>query len=260
MSIAPGDGTSRRLPGRALLLLVAGVVVAVTAGAAVWWSRPAADFGTPAVTALISPSPGSPAVASPGSSASGSSAVASPGSSSSGSSASGSSADGVPGRVPIVDGELPAGGDTDAPVRLRIPALDLDADVDAVGLDAATGDFAVPPSVDRVGWYRYGPGFSADTGSIVVAGHVDSAAEGDGAFFRLGALDSGDRVTLLGPGGRDRTFEVVARERYRKTAIPLPKYFARDGEARLTLITCGGPFDEKTRHYRDNVVITAVAV
>jgi hypothetical protein len=38
----------------------------------------------------------------------------------------------------------------------------------------------------------------------------------------------------------------------------LDKYFARDGAVRLTLITCGGPFDQDTRHYRDNVVVTAV--
>jgi hypothetical protein len=28
----------------------------------------------------------------------------------------------------------------------------------------------------------------------------------------------------------------------------------------LTLITCGGPFDARTRHYRDNVVVTAEPV
>ena len=38
----------------------------------------------------------------------------------------------------------------------------------------------VPPSVDRVGWYRFGPGMSADQGSIVIAGHVDSAEQGKG--------------------------------------------------------------------------------
>ena len=140
---------------------------------------------------------------------------------------------------------------------LRGLDLEIDAAVDAVGIDAATGDFAVPPTVDRVGWYRFGPGFAATAGSIVVAGHVDSATAGEGAFFRLGDLDKGDEVTLTGADGRRRTFEVVARERYRKTAIPLAKYFARDGAVRLTLITCGGPFDEATRHYRDNVVVTA---
>jgi hypothetical protein len=56
------------------------------------------------------------------------------------------------------------------------------------------------------------------------------------------------------------SFAVVARERYAKTAIPLEKYFARDGAVRLTLITCGGRFDPKTRHYQDNVVVTATPV
>jgi hypothetical protein len=67
-------------------------------------------------------------------------------------------------------------------------------------------------------------------------------------------------MTLAGPGGADRAFEVVARERYSKTRIPLDKYFARDGAPRLTLITCGGPFDSRTRHYRDNIVVTAEPV
>ncbi|MFF5077592.1 class F sortase [Actinoplanes sp. NPDC000266] len=216
-------GTPRTRPGRALSLTVSGVALAVTAGVMACQSQPADDFGAPAVTALASPA--------------------------------------VPAkRVPIQDGAPPRATTADGPARLRIPALGLDATVDAVGIDKATGDFAVPPSVDRVGWYRYGPGFSAKAGSIVIAGHVDSAAEGEGAFFRLGRLDRGDTVTLAGPGGRERAFEVIARERYRKTAVPLEKYFARDGAARLTLITCGGPFDPETRHYRDNVVITAAAV
>ena len=87
---------------------------------------------------------------------------------------------------------------------IAIPALTLRATVDAVGIDGRTGDFAVPPSVDRVGWYKSGPGFAATTGSIVIAGHVDSAAEGDGAFFRLVSLKAGDVITAApgGSGGR----------------------------------------------------------
>lgn len=216
-------GTSRPAPGRALLPLALGVVLVAGFGVAACQSRPAGDFESPAVT---SPTSAAPAVPS----------------------------------VPIEDGKLPTAAAADAPTRLAVPALKLKATVDAVGIDAKTGDFAVPPSVDQVGWYRFGPGFSAAAGSIVVAGHVDSAADGKGAFFRLGELEAGDKVTLTGPGGKTRVFRVVARERYRKTAIPLQKYFARDGDPRLTLITCGGPFDPKTRHYRDNVVVTAAPV
>jgi hypothetical protein len=141
-------------------------------------------------------------------------------------------------------------------VRLSIPALGLDAKVNPVGVDAK-GDFQVPPSVDEIGWYRWGPGANAEAGSVVIAGHVDSAAEGKGAFFRLRDLAPGERMTLTGADGQRREFTVVSREQYEKTKIPLEKYFVRDGQLRLTLITCGGPFDRRTRHYRDNIVVTA---
>ena len=124
-------------------------------------------------------------------------------------------------------------------------------------MDAKTGDIEVPEEVDRLGWYRFGPGLNAEKGSIVVTGHVDSAAQGKGAFFKLEKLSPGDKVTVTGTDGGSREFEVVARERYAKTKIPLERYFARDGAPRLTLITCGGPFDATTRHYRDNIVVTA---
>ncbi|NES14105.1 MULTISPECIES: class F sortase [Micromonospora] len=160
--------------------------------------------------------------------------------------------------VPVNAGALPAGGATIPPVRLRIPAIGVTATVDPVGVNQRTDEFEVPPSVDRVGWYRYGPGLEADGGSVVIAGHVDAADQGEGAFFRLRELDRGDTVTATGDDGRERRWRVVAREEYAKTKIPLDRYFARDGSPRLTLITCGGPFDAKTRHYRDNIVVTAV--
>ena len=161
------------------------------------------------------------------------------------------------GGVPVQAGALPSAVATVAPARLQIGRLGLTARVDAVGIDAATGDFAVPPSIDEVGWYRFGPGLEATTGSIVIAGHVDSAEQGKGAFFRLRELTPGDEITVTGSDGVRRGFTVVAREVFAKTAVPLERYFARDGAVRLTLITCGGPFDARTRHYRDNVVITA---
>ena len=40
----------------------------------------------------------------------------------------------------------------------------------------------------------------------------------------------------------------------------MDRCFARDGAARLTLITCGGPAGPETGHYRDNVVVTAQPV
>jgi hypothetical protein len=214
-------GASRGHPGRALLLIVVGLALLVVFGLVACRAEPAPNV----------PPPTEPAPAAPTTS------------------------------VSIDGGALPTAGDApdDVPTTLRIPALKLAATVTAVGVDPKTGDFDVPPSVDRVGWYKFGPGLDATAGSIVIAGHVDSAAQGRGAFFRLGTLSIGDRIDVGRPG-RDLRFKVVGRERYSKTRIPLDKYFARDGSLRLTLITCGGPFDAKTRHYRDNVVVTASPV
>ncbi|MFG2060225.1 class F sortase [Micromonospora sp. NPDC048871] len=164
------------------------------------------------------------------------------------------------GGPPVVPGALPDDPAVVPPVRLRIPAIEVTARVNPVGVDKGTGEFDVPPSVDRVGWYRYGPGLAAETGSVVIAGHVDSAEQGRGAFYRLRDLAPGDTLTATGEDGIERTYRVVAREEYDKTKIPLERYFARDGRPRLTLITCGGPFDAEARRYRDNIVVTAVPV
>ncbi|MET8551902.1 class F sortase [Micromonospora zamorensis] len=160
--------------------------------------------------------------------------------------------------VPVTVGELPADAAIIPPVRLVIPGIDVTATVNAVGINERTNEFEVPPSVDQIGWYRYGPGLETDAGSVVIAGHVDSAKQGKGAFFRLRELDQGDTLTATGSDGEARQYRVVAREEYAKTKIPLDRYFARDGKPRLTLITCGGPFDAKARKYRDNIVVTAV--
>ena len=142
------------------------------------------------------------------------------------------------------------------PVQVRIDRREVTAAVIPVGVDAR-GDVVVPPSVDTVGWYRYGPALGAG-GSMVIAGHVDSAQQGDGAFARLRRLEPGDRVEVTGSDGHAVPFRVVGREEYPKATIRLDRYFTTAGPPRLTLITCGGPFDRRTGHYRDNVVVTAL--
>ncbi|MFG1883483.1 class F sortase [Micromonospora sp. NPDC049102] len=212
----------------ALAALAAGVAALTVATLVACNSQPAGNVGVQEATALASASPSTAAPT----------AAVPP--------------------VPVIAGDLPAGAEIVPPVRLVISEIGVTATVNAVGINARTNEFEVPPSVDQVGWYRYGPGLEADAGSVVIAGHVDSATQGKGAFFRLRELDQGDTLTATGSDGRARRYQVVAREEYAKTRIPLDRYFARDGKPRLTLITCGGPFDAKARKYRDNIVVTAV--
>jgi hypothetical protein len=85
--------------------------------------------------------------------------------------------------VTVTDGRILPSNQARPPVALRVAAIGLSAQVDPVGVVAGSGEFDVPPSVDRVGWYRYGPGLEASAGSVVIAGHVDSAAQGRGGVF-----------------------------------------------------------------------------
>jgi sortase (surface protein transpeptidase) len=143
------------------------------------------------------------------------------------------------------------------PIAVRIGGIGVDAPVVPVGLEP-NGEMEIPDSVAQVGWYRLGavPG---RPGSAVLAGHVDSRAQGRGAFFALSAVEPGATVTVVDARGAEHRFEVVARRQFPKDGLP-SDLFSNTGDARLALITCGGDFNRATRSYRDNVVVYAVAV
>jgi hypothetical protein len=146
-----------------------------------------------------------------------------------------------------------------APARLAVPALGIDAPVDAVGVEP-DGTMTIPEDVSRVGWYRFGPAPGAPEGSAVLAGHVDDAEQGLGAMSPLSGAAVGDRVQVTDAAGASTTWQVVARQEFSKQAVPLADLFARSGPPRLVLITCGGPFLADVRSYEDNVVVIAERV
>lgn len=156
--------------------------------------------------------------------------------------------------LPTTSASAPA---TRVPKRVQITALDIDASVVPVGVDTK-GDMAIPEDVRTLGWYEYGPGPGATQGSIVVVGHVDSAAQGEGAFFDLKTVPSGATIVVTTTDGHVWRYRVVGRQFYPKTSVPLPALFSTTGAPRLTLITCGGQFDPQAHSYLDNVVVTAV--
>jgi LPXTG-site transpeptidase (sortase) family protein len=141
------------------------------------------------------------------------------------------------------------------PARITIPAIGVDAPVVPVALEP-DGTMEIPEDVATIGWFEPGvrPG---QPGSAVLSGHVDSRTQGRGAFFDLEDLDVGDEVTIETTGGPQR-WQVTARQRFAKDALPISELFTREGDPRLVLITCGGEFDAGARSYSDNVVIVAV--
>jgi hypothetical protein len=143
------------------------------------------------------------------------------------------------------------------PTALRVPAIDVDAPVVATRVDA-TGALVVPESPREVGWWSDGAAPGAPYGTILMAGHVDSAEEGLGSLVDLSRTPVGATVTVRGAEGRSATYRVVARRSYPKATLPWRDLFRQDVRARLLLVTCGGEFDRRTGHYERNVVVFAV--
>jgi hypothetical protein len=144
------------------------------------------------------------------------------------------------------------------PIGLSIPALGVTSKVQEVG-QAADGSIVVPPPgsrYDEAAWYRHSPTPGA-RGPAVVIGHVDSAAGGPSVFFRLAELKPADTVRIARADGSTAEFVVNAVRFYPKNRFPSAKVYGDTAGAELRLITCGGPFDRRSGHYKDNVVVFA---
>jgi hypothetical protein len=150
-----------------------------------------------------------------------------------------------------------AGQGAATPTRVRIASLGVDAPVLPSVIDTRAGVLGAPANIARTGWWRDGMAPGARAGSTLIAGHVDSAGAGPGAFFRLRDARPGMRIEVATRGGRTVTYRVVSNRSYPKSRLPASVY-SRRGAARLVLVTCGGPFLADEGHYRDNVVVTAV--
>jgi Sortase domain len=145
------------------------------------------------------------------------------------------------------------------PVRLRIPELGIKAAIVPEVIDIAKGALGMPANIQQLGWWRDGMAPTAQSGSILIAGHYDFATAGRGAFYALPHARRGERIQIVTADGSVHTYRVVTAESYPKSALPLT-VFDRRRPPRLVLVTCGGRFDSTTKHFLDNIVVTAVPV
>ncbi len=138
------------------------------------------------------------------------------------------------------------------PTRVTIGGLRVDAPVAAVGV-RADGSLAVPDDPDRLGWWIGSATPGSPRGTVVIAGHVDTAQDGPGALARLEKLPLGAPIEVRA-GDRVVQYRAVARRSYAKQRLPAELF--RTGTApRLALVTCGGTFRDGT--YSHNVVVYA---
>lgn len=141
--------------------------------------------------------------------------------------------------------------------KLKIPQLNIDAPMQPVGL-TADGAMDAPTDGQSVAWYSLGP-FPGSAGNAILAGHVDWGQRA-AVFRELKNLAPGASLYLDFDRGADLQYQVTWVEQYRAQAAPLNKVFDNMVGSALTLITCGGPFDNRTRTYQDRIVVRAIRV
>jgi LPXTG-site transpeptidase (sortase) family protein len=139
------------------------------------------------------------------------------------------------------------------PLRLKIPAISVDADVENVGLTAA-GAMDVPKSPMGVGWFDLSvhPG---NNGSAVIAGHFGVWKSGEETVFNnLNKLRQGDKVYVEDDKGRTISFAVRESRSYYPKANASEVFSSDDGKPHLNLITCEN-WDKVTESFSKRLVV-----
>jgi sortase (surface protein transpeptidase) len=143
------------------------------------------------------------------------------------------------------------------PVRVRIPAIGVDASVIPLGLEP-DGTVQVPSLSTPMltSWFDEGPAPGQD-GPAVIYGHVDTAATGPAVFYRLGDLTTCDTVDVTLADRSVAVFRVYRIDMYPKVDFPTMTVYGDTAGPELRLITCGGPFNYAAGSYYDNIVVYA---
>lgn len=157
-------------------------------------------------------------------------------------------------RLAVAAGDEQAAQALADPVRVHVASRGIDAGMIPLGTQG-DGTLEVPADPLTAGWWSGGaaPG---QLGPSVVVGHVDSR-DGPGAFFGLGEVAVGDRVTVERADGSSVHFRVGRVEVHSKDAFPTAAVYGATDAPTLRLVTCAGRFDPVVRSYDDNVVVFA---
>jgi hypothetical protein len=148
-----------------------------------------------------------------------------------------------------------AAGTSFRPLTLTLPG-GVTAPILSSGVHS-DGSLVIPDDPSTVGWWNGGALAGDVYGSVVVAGHVDSARYGLGVMAQLKTLRPGQVVELKAGNQRQRYRIGSRRELPQAELAGRSDAFRQDIAPRLVLITCGGAFDPDRHRYQDNLILFA---
>jgi LPXTG-site transpeptidase (sortase) family protein len=120
------------------------------------------------------------------------------------------------------------------------------------------GTMQAPTDPDTVGWYDLGVGLGAP-GNVLLDGHVDWGGRLR-VFGYLRQLEPGDEIDLTDVRGNQLTYQVDWTRLYEADSAPLDSIFEQTDAQQITLITCGGEFDQSIKMYLSRWVVRATRV
>lgn len=134
------------------------------------------------------------------------------------------------------------------PFRLVIPAINVDANIQSVGVNSK-GEMEVPNNIVDVAWFELGPR-PGEIGSAVIAGHLNGENGENGVFANLDKLKKGDLVFVA-----SLSFVVSNIQTYDSGYAD--SVFSNNDGRRLNLITCNGIWNKSKKDYNKRLVVTA---
>lgn len=137
------------------------------------------------------------------------------------------------------------------PVRLLIPAINVNANIQYLGVNSK-GEMEVPNNIVDVGWLKSGA-LPGEIGSAVIAGHLNGNNNELGVFANLDKLKEGDKLYI--EDDKDNSTVFIVREKRIYDSGYADEVFSANDKAYLNLITCDGVWDKTKKNYSKRLVI-----
>ncbi len=141
------------------------------------------------------------------------------------------------------------------PIGIKIPAINLDAAVESVGLTSG-GAVDVPKDVNNAAWFNLGPR-PGENGTAIIDGHYGVNKNKFSAFDNLYKLRPGDKIYIQDSEGQTITFVVTKNRRYDPKADATSVFNSGTDGAHLNLITCEGDWSNASKGYTERLVVFA---
>lgn len=163
-----------------------------------------------------------------------------------------------PDETPIDKDNFDWKGKATDPKYISLPTIKGEGFLQKVGIDQRK-EVGVPTNVHLAAWFSKSS-LPGEKGLSIIDGHVDGKSQ-PGVFKNLGKLKVGQRFTIEFGNEKKTTFVVrkVSTVDEDKAASVL---FSADlgVMSQLNLITCGGTYDKKARHYKQRIIVASAPV